>query len=139
MPSNARPHIYLRCRSEEWKNYVREGEAVIRSLVKCSELQVLGPEDADPQGCLKNHVNDEIQTYIKVVGLIDIKLELERIKKRQNELTRLMEGQKKKMSIPNYEAKVPESVRNENSDKYNGYELEHQANENGQKELAQFL
>lgn len=61
----------------------------------------------------------------KVVGLIDIKLELERIKKRQNELTKLMEGVKKKMNMPGYNEKVPENVRNDNIEKIGGYEKEY--------------
>lgn len=32
-----------------------------------------------------------------------------------------MDGLKKKMNVPGYEAKVPEAVRNENSDKFNAY------------------
>lgn len=37
---------------------------------------MLSAEDADPAGSLKNHVSDELDTYIKVVGLVDIKLEV---------------------------------------------------------------
>ena len=50
-----------------------------------------------------------------------------------------MEGLKKKMSIPNYDTKVPESVRNENAEKYSTYEKEFAGTQNSQKELAQFL
>jgi len=32
-----------------------------------------------------------VSTYIKVVGLIDIKLEIERLKKRQNEIKKFMD------------------------------------------------
>ncbi len=74
---------------------------------------------------MKNHVNEDFTTLVKVVGLIDVKLEIQRLKKRENELNKLMEGLKKKMSIPNYETKVPENVRNENAEKYSTYEREH--------------
>lgn len=55
---------------------------VIQSLVKSGQVDVIGPNDQDPEGSLKNHVNEDFSTLIKVVGLIDIKLEIERIKKR---------------------------------------------------------
>jgi len=71
--------------------------------------------------------------------LIDVKLEIERIKKRQNELSKLMDGLKKKMNVPGYEQKVPEAVRNENQDKFNGYQREFEENEKSQSDLAQFL
>ncbi len=68
--------------------------------------------------------------------MIDIKLELERIKKRQNELNKLIDGQKKKMSIPNYETKVPQNVRNENAEKLAGYEREFIEIENSSKDFT---
>jgi len=39
-------------------------------------VTVLGEGDSDPEGSIKNHVSEEVQTYIKVVGLIDFKLEV---------------------------------------------------------------
>lgn len=89
---NANPHLAIRVKSEEWKEVFISAAPVIQSLVKCSQIDVLGPTDlADPEGSLKNHVNEEVSTFIKVVGLIDIKLEIERIKKRQNELKKYSE------------------------------------------------
>jgi valyl-tRNA synthetase len=59
---NANPHIVLRCRSEDWKNIFASQAPIIQSLVKSGQVEVLGPADQDPAGCLKNHVNDDIQT-----------------------------------------------------------------------------
>jgi valyl-tRNA synthetase len=69
-------------------------------------------------------LSEDFQTQVKVVGLIDIKLEIERINKRQNELTKLMDAMKKKINIPNYETKVPETVRAENAEKLGNYDRE---------------
>lgn len=139
VPSNAKPHIILRCKSANLKQVLSQETAVIQSLVKSGQVDVIGSEDADPAGSLKNHVNEEMQTYIKVVGLIDVKLEIDRLKKRQKELEKLMDDLKKKTSIPNYETKVPEAVRNENAKKFSGYETEHIENKKSQDELSQFL
>ncbi len=43
------------------------------------------------------------------------------------------------MAVPNYESKVPESVRTENSEKLAIYEREFLENEKSQKDLAQLL
>ena len=91
---------------------------------------MLGPADAEePEGSLRNHVNEDLQTYIKVVGLIDIKLEIDRLKKRQNELQKYIDDVKKKTSIPNYDTKVPESVKAENAKKIATYETEYAENQ----------
>ena len=50
-----------------------------------------------------------------------------------------MDGLKKKMQVPTYEAKVPESVRAENLEKLNTYEREFAENEKGQGELANLM
>ena len=80
-----------------------------------------------------------MSTFIKVVGLIDIKLEIERLKKRQNEIKKFMDDLLKKTSVPNYETKVPESVRAENSKKLATFETELSAIQNSQSILTQFL
>ena len=113
---------------------------MVQALVKCGEILVLGPgQPQDPEGSLKNHVNEDVQTYIKVVGLIDIKLEIDRLKKRQAEIKKYMDDLSKKMSFPGYEAKVPEAVRAENTRKMNGYEAEYNETVKSQGVLAQFL
>lgn len=87
VPKSANPNLAVRCSSEDWKAVFTSAAPIIQSLVKCSQISVLGPSDAaEPDGSLRNHVNEDIATYIKVVGLIDIKLEIDRLKKRQSEL-----------------------------------------------------
>jgi hypothetical protein len=54
--------------------------------VKSGETIVLGADDAVPAGCLKGFVSESISVYVKVIGLIDIKLEITRITKRLKQL-----------------------------------------------------
>jgi hypothetical protein len=51
----------------------------------------------------------------------------------------LIDGIKKKTSIPNYETKVPENVRNETAEKLNGYLREFSENEKSIGDLTKFL
>lgn len=52
---------------------------VVQSLVKSGETIILSADDQVPVGCLKGFVSENISVYVKVIGLIDIKLELARI------------------------------------------------------------
>ena len=70
--------------------FLAEAE-VLKSLTKAGELIVLRGDETEPEGCLSGFVSDEITVYVKVIGLIDIKLELTRIAKRQKQLTDLKE------------------------------------------------
>ena len=65
--------------------------AVVSSLVKAGETIIIGGNEEVPAGCLKGFVSDEISVYVKVIGLIDIKLEVERINKRVKKLEDLRE------------------------------------------------
>lgn len=108
-------------------------KAVIQSLVRSGETIVLKPAEKEPEGVLKGFVNDDISSFVKIEGAIDIKVEMNRLEKRQGQLNGLFEGQKKKMTIPNYETKVPEKVRLTNQTKLDEYtneiaELEKQLN-----------
>lgn len=60
--------------------------AVFTSLVKASETIIISGDENQPDGCLKGFVSDEISIYVKVIGLIDIKLEIGRINKRIKQL-----------------------------------------------------
>jgi valyl-tRNA synthetase len=83
VPKSANPQLAVRVSSAEWKEVFTSANPIIQSLVKCGQIAVLGPADVqEPEGSLRNHVNEDLQTYIRVVGLIDIKLEIDRLKKR---------------------------------------------------------
>jgi valyl-tRNA synthetase len=96
---------------------------------------VLGPSDEEPAGCLKSLISDELIGYIKVVGLIDIKLEIERLDKRNGQLNKYIEDIKKK----NSSAKVPDSIKKDNNEKIATYENEKEENEKSANELKKFI
>jgi hypothetical protein len=56
--------------------------SVLTSLMKSGETIILSAEEKIPDGCVKGFVSDEISTFVKVIGLIDINLEINRINKR---------------------------------------------------------
>jgi len=82
---------------------------------------VLSGNEFAPDGCLSAFVSDEITVYVKVIGLIDIKLELARIDKRSKQLYDLKEKLEKKMSAATYVERVPENVRKQDAEKIAGY------------------
>lgn len=45
VPSNAKPHIVLRCKTEELKAIFASEAPVLQSLVKASQVDILGPSD----------------------------------------------------------------------------------------------
>ena len=122
--SNAKPTIFLQTENQELRAIFQQEKTVIQSLVKAGETSVIQPGEDEPAGCLKGFVCDGISIYVKVIGLIDIKLEVGRINKRVKQLEDLKLKLNQKIGAPGYETKVPENVRQENLDKLAGYDNE---------------
>lgn len=114
---NVKPTIIIQASNDEMHNIFLQETAVVTSLVKAGETHVIGAQEQPPAGCLKGFVSDEISIYVKVIGLIDIKVENDRIGKRMKQLEDLKATLTKKMSIPDYEKKVPANVQKENTEK----------------------
>lgn len=104
-------------------------------MIRAGATKVLSAADPEPKGCLKSYLNDKLTIYVKVVGLIDIKLEVERVQKRNAQLADLMQKLQKKMQMKDYEKKVPENVRTENETKVSGYQTEIDANQKSINDL----
>lgn len=122
--SNAKPTVVVQTANAELLEIFKSEVAVVSSLVKAGETIVLGANEEVPTGCLKGFVSDEISIYVKVIGLIDIKLEIGRINKRVKQLEDFKSKLHQKMNIPNYDTKVPANVKQENTDKMAGYDIE---------------
>lgn len=124
--SNAKPTIGVSVANAELKAMFEGETSVITSLVKSGETFVIETgKDADKaQGCVSCFVTDEIQVLVKVIGLIDLKLEIKRIEKRSKQLEDLATKLKQKIDAPSYLERVPEHVRNENIGKLSGYNVE---------------
>jgi valyl-tRNA synthetase len=136
--NNAKPHVIVRAKSEQSQKLIREESTFIETLGKTGKFEVIAQEAEDPSKCVKTHLSDDIQIFINIIGLVDIKLEMERILKRQGQLDKFIEGQKKKMNIKDYETKVKEEIRKEQKEKLDSYEQEKAENEKSMAELKSF-
>ena len=134
-----KPVIYLRVSDANLKATFEAEKEVFTSLIKAGETHILDKDAKDPDGCIKSFINDKIDIYVKVAGLIDISLEVQRIEKKQVQLQKLLDGIVKKMSIADYETKVPEKVKAENLEKKKGYEREIEENKKGIERLSKLI
>lgn len=130
--------MFIQVSSDKLKGIFEQEAEVFSSLVKAGETKILGKSDADPEGCVKTYINEDLTIFIKVVGLIDIKLEIDRVQKRITQLDDLMSKLNQKMTMKGYEQKVPENVRQENIAKMQGYETEVSECKKSIEDLAKF-
>lgn len=89
VPSNARPTVAIKATNPATLTMLTAEQAVIQSLARAGEVIILPGDATDPDGFLSAFVSDEITVYVKVAGLVDIKLELARIAKRDKQISGL--------------------------------------------------
>lgn len=77
-----------------------------------------------PKGWCVKVISDSLSLYMNLNGILDIDMELIRLKKEIERLTPSIESLKRKMNVNDYETKVPENVRLANSEKLNAMEIE---------------
>ncbi|ORC90745.1 putative valyl-tRNA synthetase [Trypanosoma theileri] len=115
-----KPDVWITARTPEVKELVSSHSFMIESLGVVGKVSVISPEEETthvPKGCGFSVVNKEVGVNMMLLGFIDVQKEVAKLEKQHIGLQKQIEGLKKKMSIPNYETKVPLDVRNGNSEK----------------------
>lgn len=108
-------------------------KAVIQSLIKACEVIVL-PIGADaPAGMLRGFITEDVSSFVKIEGLINIPAEMKRLDKRGAQLEDLIKKLKAKCNGADYMVKVPEKVREIDAKKCQDYQTEF---ENVQKQKS---
>lgn len=74
-------------------------------------------EQVPPVGCALSTLSDKCKLYIMLKGIIDIDKEEAKLNKKRETLVKQTEAIKKEASMPNYETRVPEAVRQKNQEK----------------------
>lgn len=83
---NQSPEIFIRSNNAALVDVLGKEKDVFQSLIRSGPIAMLTGNDADPSGSLSNFINDDATIYIKVVGVVDIKLEIERVNKRNTQI-----------------------------------------------------
>ena len=122
---NLRPEIFIKTSSEDLSSIYTQNIGIIQSLSFSGTVTILTSSDADPEGCIRKTFGENI-IYVKVIGIIDIKQEIQRLQKDKGKKEKLIEGINKKLSGKAAE-KMPENVKQENRDKMEGYTKEIEA------------
>lgn len=115
IPSKHRPKMEITCKEEAKVPFFVENGKLITTLAKVGEAEVSKEHSLD--GCIMHVVNPNVTIYLQVKGIIDIKTEITRLKKKVDQLKDFAKKIEQKMAVKDYEQKVPESVRKENNEK----------------------
>ncbi|CAB4495485.1 hypothetical protein RhiirA5_347413 [Rhizophagus irregularis] len=117
--------LFVQTASEKTANLLTSHEQSIITLVKSAKsVHVFQKGETIPAGCALSTVNDEINVLLMVKGFIDIDAEVTKFQNKLEKTTQSLSSLQKKTSIPDYENKVPEDVREANETKLKNYQAE---------------
>ncbi|KAF9617189.1 hypothetical protein IFM89_035071 [Coptis chinensis] len=103
---------FVVCRTDK-SEIIKTYELEISTLASLSSLEVLGEYDTRLAECGLEVVNEEITVYLELRGALNTEAELEKLRKRREELQKQHENLKQMMSVAGYKQKVAEHRQNE--------------------------
>ncbi|XP_050251916.1 valine--tRNA ligase, mitochondrial 1-like isoform X2 [Quercus robur] len=108
-----RPAFVL-CRNEAFAEIIDSHQREIVTLANLSTLTVIGENDATPVGCAVSVVNENLSVYLELRGTLSPEAELEKIRKKVDEIQKQHDKLSKVTSATGYKEKVPEHIQQEN-------------------------
>ncbi|KAK4481062.1 hypothetical protein RD792_011932 [Penstemon davidsonii] len=108
---------FVRCRTDDTCDLIKKHELEIATLATISSMEVVRESDDAPVGCIVDVVNESLSVFLKLRGNINVEAELEKLKKKMEEVQKQYDVLKKKTSAPSYDEKVPADIREANAAK----------------------
>jgi len=137
LPKN-KTMLYVVSDSAATARVVAAGKSEICTLSNSSELEITS-RDSVPPGCLVSVVDGQTTAHVLLKGVLDAKVEIEKLKKKQDGVRKSIAGLEKTMSAKTYAEKTPEKVRTANDEKMEKLKSELTSFCDAEKSLAALL
>eukprot|EP00026_Physarum_polycephalum_P001453 Phypoly_transcript_01455.p1 GENE.Phypoly_transcript_01455~~Phypoly_transcript_01455.p1 ORF type:complete len:1115 (+),score=189.55 Phypoly_transcript_01455:428-3346(+) len=111
-----RPKVYVNAKTSEMFETLQPFTDVIKSLAFAGSVILQHNSPAPTDGCAVNVVSPVCEVFVDLRDLIDFATEIKRLETKREGLSSQRENLLKKVNQPSY-SKVPENVRNDNSQK----------------------
>ena len=126
LANHVKADFYYTCSSPEMSSVITAWAQDFNTLARANQLSPLGADGAQKGFCVKV-ISDQTSLFIDLTEIIDVASEILRLSKERERLELSIDTYAKKVNVPNYESKVPESIRITNSEKILSFELELEA------------
>ncbi len=133
--NHVKANFYFRTESEDVKKAVMDQADDFCTLARGNFLQFFDLSQEVPKGYCIQVVSDQLSLLVDLTGLIDVDTEIGRLTKDIERLTPSITTIQRKMAAKDYETKVPDNVRTQNSEKLAALQAEI---EETQRALAMF-
>jgi valyl-tRNA synthetase len=108
-----RPQLFINLHNEEFAPAIAELRDTITFLSQSGSAEMLLNKQP-PEGCAVEIVNESMEVYLMIKGLVDIAAEVKKLEEKKGKLQAEFDKLKKQTEGPNW-AKVPEKVKADNA------------------------
>lgn len=128
-----KPDVWLACADEETFALINTNAYIVETLgVTGAVLVIKSADEKDvPKGCGLTVVTKDINLHMMLKDFINIDAEVAKLQKGKALLQKSMDTLQKKMSLPTYATKVPESIRAADQEKADGLNMQMKQTDDG--------
>jgi valyl-tRNA synthetase len=112
-----RPAAFVRHSDESVQEILAAHEAICKHLGRLGSLKVLKGSAEPPSGSVASVMSNQCTVYLQVVDIVDLANEAAKQEKKIEAAKKSLASYEAKMADPHYEQRVPENVRNMNTEK----------------------
>ncbi|CCW61537.1 unnamed protein product [Phytomonas sp. EM1] len=115
-----KPGVWVLAHTPAIKKLFEQKALIVTTLGVVGSVDAITPEEeatAVPKGCGFSVITKEVGVYMMLMGFIDTDKEIKKLDNQLAVIVKQIEVLKKKISIKDYETKVPEEIRNMNAEK----------------------
>ncbi|CAI5713249.1 unnamed protein product [Hyaloperonospora brassicae] len=123
LANNVRPQFFIKCIDTDVKAVMEAQLDDFATLAKAGDSKCIVDEEA-PQGCAVHSVNDKVQIFVLLAGLVDFANEIKKLETKLTKIAPSLASLAKKMSSGDYASKVPATVREADAAKKTALETE---------------
>lgn len=116
VPPGKKAAVIIRTATDETKSIIGEGEQYIKSLASVSDIKYIGSYEPAPQKVVTAVVAGA-EVFVPLAGLLDVDMEVKRIRKEMGTAQKELERVLKKLENPGFLAKAPEDIINKEREK----------------------
>eukprot|EP00899_Mesostigma_viride_P028366 jgi/Mesvir1/8714/Mv02646-RA.1 len=123
VPPKMKPEVFVVCSGKQAESLSPALPALV-TLASLASATIVASASEVPLGCAIAIVNEDVSSAIQLHGVVDAKVELEKLAKKREEVEKQRDTLAKKMAAKGYEEKVPVAVQEENKAKMDKFAAE---------------
>ncbi|KAG5673539.1 hypothetical protein PVAND_003579 [Polypedilum vanderplanki] len=121
IPAKTKTEAFAICSDSKLSEILNDFKEELQALSYCSNIELT---TTGPNGCAILSINAHCEIHLLLKGIIEADKEIAKLEKKRETMQQTINKLKQKMSIEDYEKKVPENIQQENIENLKQTEIE---------------